>query len=79
VVCLALVSTNSAARARHIVRRLRRRAPRARIIVGFWGLSAGEALPEDALAITGADAVATTLAATIAEIGTTGRLRAHSA
>ncbi len=37
VICLSLVSTSSAARARHIVRRLRRRASRARIVLGFWG------------------------------------------
>jgi hypothetical protein len=37
IVCLALVSTSSAARTRHIVRRLRRRAPHARVVVGFWG------------------------------------------
>jgi predicted PurR-regulated permease PerM len=68
VVCLSLISTASAARARHIVRRLRRRAPRARIIVGFWGLDATKAPPADTLPITSADAIATTLAEAIADI-----------
>jgi predicted PurR-regulated permease PerM len=68
VVCLSLISTASAARARHIVRRLRRRAPRARIIVGFWGLDATNAPPAETLPITAADAIATTLAEAIADI-----------
>jgi predicted PurR-regulated permease PerM len=79
VVCLALVSTSSAARARHIVRRLRRRAPHARVVVGFWGVRSGEALTTDALAVSGADAIATTLAAAIAEVGAPAdKLRAHA-
>ncbi len=67
IVCLSLVSTGSAARARHIVRRLRRRAPRSRIVVGFWGPGGG-ALAADALAVSSADAVAKTLAEAIAEV-----------
>jgi predicted PurR-regulated permease PerM len=35
-VCLSLVSTSSPARARYLVRRLRRRAPQARLLVGLW-------------------------------------------
>ena len=42
VVCLSLVSTNSPARARYLVRRVSRRAPRARVLVGFWRLDPGE-------------------------------------
>jgi hypothetical protein len=42
VVCLSLVSTNSPVRARYLVRRLFRRAPRARVLVGLWGLDPGE-------------------------------------
>jgi predicted PurR-regulated permease PerM len=37
VVCLSLISTSSPARARYLVRRIHRRAPRARVLVGFWG------------------------------------------
>jgi predicted PurR-regulated permease PerM len=68
VVCLSLISTASAARARHIVRRLRRRAPRSRIVVGFWGIEAGAASPADRLSVTSADAIAMTLAEAIADI-----------
>jgi hypothetical protein len=42
VICLSLISTHSAVRARYIVRRLSRRAPRARVLVGFWRLSPDE-------------------------------------
>lgn len=42
VICLSLISTHSPVRARYIVRRLSRRAPRARVLVGFWNLSRGE-------------------------------------
>jgi hypothetical protein len=37
IVCLSLISTSSPARARYLVRRIRRRAPLARILVGCWG------------------------------------------
>ena len=37
-ICLSLISTSSPARARYLVRRLYRRAPRARVLVGLWGL-----------------------------------------
>jgi predicted PurR-regulated permease PerM len=37
IVCLSLISTSSPERARYLVRRLRRRAPLARILVVFWG------------------------------------------
>lgn len=36
LVCLSLISTSSSARARFL-ERLRRRAPRAKVLVGFWG------------------------------------------
>jgi predicted PurR-regulated permease PerM len=68
VVCLSLISTGSAARARHIVRRLRRRAPRARIVLGLWGHGPGDASSVDAQTVTSADAVAATLAAAITAI-----------
>jgi predicted PurR-regulated permease PerM len=42
VICLSLISTNSPVRARYLVRRLCRRAPRARVLVGFWRLDPGE-------------------------------------
>ncbi len=42
LVCLSLISTSSPARARYLERRLRRRAPRAKVLVGFWGLAESE-------------------------------------
>jgi len=68
VVCLSLISTGSPARARHIVRRLRRRASRARIVLGLWGHAAGDASSIDARSVTSADMVAGTLAEAIAAI-----------
>jgi predicted PurR-regulated permease PerM len=65
VVCLSLISTSSPARARYLVRRIRRRAPAARILVAFWGsqdppLSLEEmtrAISAQALAFSLSDAV----------------------
>jgi predicted PurR-regulated permease PerM len=42
VICLSLISTQSAVRARYLIRRLWRRAPRARVMVGLWRLDPGE-------------------------------------
>jgi predicted PurR-regulated permease PerM len=42
VICLSLISTYSAVRARYLIRRLGRRAPRTRVLVGFWSLDPGE-------------------------------------
>ena len=42
VICLSLISTSSPARARYLVRRLRRRAPRAKVLVGLWRLDPDE-------------------------------------
>ena len=42
VICLSLISTHSPVRARYLVRRLSRRAPGARVLVGFWRLSPDE-------------------------------------
>jgi AI-2E family transporter len=66
IVCLSLISTSSPARARYLVRRIRRRAPAARILVGFWGSQkpplpieeVTHALLAQALAFSLSDAVA---------------------
>jgi len=59
LVCLSLVSTTSPARARYLVRRLRRRAPGARLLVGFWGLAPAD-LPAADAAIAGPDTIVAT-------------------
>jgi predicted PurR-regulated permease PerM len=47
--------------ARYLVRRLRRRLPHAKIVIGFWTLGDGDEIREEALAATGADAIVTSL------------------
>ena len=65
-VCLSLVSTSSAARARYLVRRIRRRAKAARLLVGLWGYGVTDSSAVDAAAA--ADAVVTTLSAAVFDI-----------
>jgi predicted PurR-regulated permease PerM len=68
VVCLSLLSTNSTARARYLVRRVRRRTRRARLLVGLWGHGADSFSPAEITTATAADKVVTTLADAIAAI-----------
>jgi predicted PurR-regulated permease PerM len=68
ILCLSLISTNSSARARYVVRRIRRRARRARLIIGFWGQDQGDFPAAEAIVATAADGVVTSLAAALAEI-----------
>jgi predicted PurR-regulated permease PerM len=70
VVCLSLISTSSPARARYLVRRIRRRAPRARVLVGFWG-AAGQ---EEMTAQTAADALVFSLRDAVANIASIQRV-----
>jgi predicted PurR-regulated permease PerM len=68
VVCLSLTSTSSPARARFLVRRIRRRAPRARILVGFWGSPTREVAAKEMARATSAQAVAFSLRDAVAAI-----------
>ena len=68
IVCLSLVSTTSPARARYLVRRIRRRARRARLIIGLWGPDRTDFPSADAVVVTAADGVVTSLSAAVAEI-----------
>lgn len=68
IVRLSLISTSSPARARFLVRRIRRRAPRAHILVGFWGLAAREVAAEEMARTTSAQAVAFSLRDAVATI-----------
>jgi hypothetical protein len=68
VVCLSLISTSSQARARFLVRRIRRRAPRAHILVGFWGSATREVAAEEMARTTSAQAVAFSLRDAVATI-----------
>lgn len=58
---LSYLEPGSFSNARYLVRRLRRRLPRAKIIDGFWTMTAQEAEARDALAATRADLVVTSL------------------
>lgn len=78
VVCLSLISTTATARARYLVRRIRRRARRAHLVIGFWGQSGAGFSIEEAIIATAADAVVTTLAAAVAEIETALAARNHT-
>ena len=61
VVCLSLISTSSPARARYLVRRIRRRAPFARVLVGLWGAPARELAIEETTRVISAQALAFSL------------------
>jgi predicted PurR-regulated permease PerM len=68
VVCLSLISTSSPARARFLVRRIRRRAPRAHILVGFWGSPTREVAADEMARATSVEAVAFSLREAVAAI-----------
>lgn len=68
LVCLSLISTSSPARARYLVRRVRRRAPRARVIVGFWGLATADLSAVETAVATSADAAVCSLRDAISAI-----------
>jgi predicted PurR-regulated permease PerM len=69
VVCLSLVSTSSTTQLRYLVRRLRRRARRATIVIGNWGHRSDPAFSAaEATAATAADRVVTSLAEALAAI-----------
>jgi hypothetical protein len=55
--CLCYLEPGTFANARYLVRRLRRRLPKAKIMAGFWTLTAEQAEERDALAATGVDLV----------------------
>src|SRR6516162_286859 len=76
LVCLSLISTGSPVRARYLVRRVRRRAPRAAVIVGFWGSSTELPAKEVALATT-ADFVTFSLCDALETIGEIMPLEDH--
>jgi predicted PurR-regulated permease PerM len=79
VICLSLISTHSAVRARYLVRRLYRRAPRAQVLVGFWSLDPGE-LPATVATIARPNTgVTTSLREAVAKLEPELAMRAPSA
>jgi predicted PurR-regulated permease PerM len=61
IVCLSYLEPGSFANPRFLIRRLRRRLPKAIVIDGFWTLTPGEVEARDARTVTGADHIATSL------------------
>ncbi len=68
MICLSYLEAEDFAKARYLVRRLRRKRPPTPITVGYWTLGGQEAKRRDALGETGADAVVTSLAEATAHI-----------
>jgi hypothetical protein len=66
IVCLSYLEANDLTSARYLVRRLRRRLPSAKIVIGFWMISGEETERRDALEETGADAIVTSLTQAVA-------------
>jgi predicted PurR-regulated permease PerM len=73
VACLSYLEPGGFTNARYLVRRLRRKLPRARIIVGFWTLTPEDAVRRDALRETGADLVVTSLREAVAAVAALAR------
>ena len=68
IVCLSYLEPGGFTNARYLVRRLRRKLPRARILVGLWTLNDEDAKQRDALRETGADLVVTSLRQAVEQI-----------
>jgi predicted PurR-regulated permease PerM len=66
--CLSYLEPSSFTNARYLARRLRRRLPKAKIVDGFWTLTAQEVEARDALAATRADCVVTSLRQAVEQV-----------
>jgi hypothetical protein len=77
IACLSYLEPGGFTNARYLVRRLRRKLPRARIVVGFWTLSEEDATRRDALGQTGADLIVTSLRQAADYVVTAARETAH--
>ena len=61
IVCLSYLEPGGLTSARYLARRLRRKLPRAKILLGLWTLSEGDSERLNALKETGVDLVVTSL------------------
>src|SRR5579859_165065 len=57
IACLCYLEPGNFGNARYLIRRLKRKLPKAKMIAGFWTLTTEEAEQRDALAATGVDLV----------------------
>jgi hypothetical protein len=73
---LSYLEPSSFANPRYLVRRLRRRLPKATIVDGFWTLTAQEVVERDALGATRADCVVTSLRQAVEQAVNAARLAA---
>jgi hypothetical protein len=71
--CLSYLEPGSFTNPRYLVRRLRRRLPQAKIVDGFWTLTAQEVEERDALAATRADCVVTSLRQAVEQVVSAAR------
>jgi predicted PurR-regulated permease PerM len=66
--CLCYLEPGSFGNARYLVRRLRRKLPKAKILVGFWTLTTEQAEQRHALAATGGDLIATLMQQAVEQV-----------
>jgi predicted PurR-regulated permease PerM len=79
MLCVSCLDPRLSTHVRYLVRRLRRKFPRATILIGFWTLAGDEELPDDFLAGTGADVVARSLREALEIVCQVARRTAHPA
>jgi predicted PurR-regulated permease PerM len=78
LVCLSYLEPGGFSNARYLVRRLRRKLPRSKIIVGFWTLTEEDAEQRGALAETGADQIVISLRQAVDLATTAARYTVHA-
>jgi predicted PurR-regulated permease PerM len=71
--CLSYLEPGGFTNARYLVRRLRRKLPRAKILCGLWTLTDSDAIGRDALKETAADLVVTSLRDAVSVVNTSAR------
>jgi predicted PurR-regulated permease PerM len=77
IACLSYLEPGGFTHARYLIRRLRRKLPRAQIVVGFWTLGDEDATRRNALGETGADLIVTSLRQAIEHVVTAASETAH--
>jgi hypothetical protein len=71
--CICYLEPGSFGNARYLVRRLRRRLPKAAIVAAFWTLTLEQIEQRNALAATGADFVVTSTRQAVWQVVTAAR------